>query len=357
MPAATSAASASATSRVLAAPGERIMSTLPDHFYGGDGNKNDWGATSGTSMAAPYVAGASVLVREAMQNLGFTQITQGTIYDLFRRTADTIYDAATNASYSALNLDAGAGNARRRRRLRLRGRGRVARSARCSRRCRSAARSAALSDQDFFQFTAARTGKATLTLSDPQHLAAAWKQLGQGRVEGNKLTLDVVAGQTYVVGVAGGGTSIGKYPVDLRLHGCAAQPQLPAQCRSSATVATITGTSGKRHVRMARRRRQLHRRQRRELLAAPASTTVRDPRRRRERFADARWDERRGNSRAAPGSVEFAGGGMRISRRMQVEQIRVHRRRGSTGRRSTIRAATTCWKRRRVGPLERRAAS
>ena len=33
-------------SRVLAAPGERIMSTLPDHFYGGDGNKNDWGATS-----------------------------------------------------------------------------------------------------------------------------------------------------------------------------------------------------------------------------------------------------------------------------------------------------------------------
>jgi subtilisin family serine protease len=71
--------------RVLAAPGERIMSTLPDHFYGGDGNKNDWGATSGTSMAAPYVAGASVLVREAMQNLGFTQITQSTIYDLFRR--------------------------------------------------------------------------------------------------------------------------------------------------------------------------------------------------------------------------------------------------------------------------------
>ena len=58
--------------RVLAAPGERIMSTLPDHFYGGDGEKNDWGATSGTSMAAPYVAGASVLVREAMQNLGFT---------------------------------------------------------------------------------------------------------------------------------------------------------------------------------------------------------------------------------------------------------------------------------------------
>src|SRR5262249_36257122 len=53
-------------SRVLAAPGEKIMSTLPDAFYGGDGVKNDWGAASGTSMAAPYVAGASVLAREAM---------------------------------------------------------------------------------------------------------------------------------------------------------------------------------------------------------------------------------------------------------------------------------------------------
>ncbi|HZN32987.1 MAG TPA: S8 family serine peptidase, partial [Pirellulaceae bacterium] len=90
--------------RVLAAPGERIMSTLPDHFYGGDGVKNDWGATSGSSMAAPYVAGASVLVREAMQDLGVTNITQGTIYDLLRRTADTIYDAATSASYKRVNL-------------------------------------------------------------------------------------------------------------------------------------------------------------------------------------------------------------------------------------------------------------
>jgi len=51
---------------VLAAPGEKIMSTVPDAFYGGDPSKNDWGAASGTSMASPYVAGASVLVREAM---------------------------------------------------------------------------------------------------------------------------------------------------------------------------------------------------------------------------------------------------------------------------------------------------
>jgi hypothetical protein len=87
---------------VLAAPGEKIMSTLPDAFYGSDGNKNDWGAASGTSMASPYVAGASVLVREAMQDLGYTQITQGTIDDLFHRTADKVFDSVTNATYDKI---------------------------------------------------------------------------------------------------------------------------------------------------------------------------------------------------------------------------------------------------------------
>ena len=46
---------------------------------------------------------------------------------------------------------------------------------------------------------------------------ASWQATGGvGQVSGNKLTLSVQAGQTYVVGVAGG-TTIGKYTVDLRL--------------------------------------------------------------------------------------------------------------------------------------------
>jgi hypothetical protein len=212
-------------SRVLAAPGEKIMSTLPDHFYGGDGNKNDWGATSGTSMAAPYVAGASVLVREAMQNLGYANITQQTIYDLFRSTADTIFDSATNANYQRLNLQraleslvgaddygstAAAASSLGSLQTTLHVSGTIGR----------------LSDSDFFQFTAAQAGTATLTLSGPEQLTAAWKQLGQGRIEGNKLVFDVVAGQSYTVGVAGGGVSIGKYQVDLALQ--ASQPTTPA---------------------------------------------------------------------------------------------------------------------------------
>ncbi len=203
--------------RVLAAPGERIMSTLPDHFYGGDGLKDDWGATSGSSMAAPYVAGASALVREAMRELGVTSITQGTIYDLFRRTADGVFDAATNANHRRLNLTraletlvgaddygssaAAAGSL-----------GRLTTSLQIS------GTIGRVSDQDFFQFTAGATGKATLTLARSASEGIIWSHAGgAGRVQGEVLSLDVVAGQTYVVGVASGDGSIGKYAIGLQL--------------------------------------------------------------------------------------------------------------------------------------------
>jgi hypothetical protein len=73
-------------------------------------------------------------------------------------------------------------------------------------------------DQDFFRFTAAHSGTATLTLLASPALAATWQATGGiGQVVGNKLTLSVQAGQSYVVGVAGGGSTIGKYSMDLRL--------------------------------------------------------------------------------------------------------------------------------------------
>jgi hypothetical protein len=91
--------------RVLAAPGERITSTVPDHYFGGDGIKNDFGAASGTSMAAPYVAAASVLVRQAMQAAGQTIVTPDGIYELLRRTADSVYDSVTRSTYRRVNLE------------------------------------------------------------------------------------------------------------------------------------------------------------------------------------------------------------------------------------------------------------
>ncbi len=91
--------------RVLVAPGERITSTAPDHLFGFDGVTDDFTTSSGTSMAAPYVAGASVLVREAMQMGGHTDVTQEQIYEHFRQTADVIHDSETDASYLRINLE------------------------------------------------------------------------------------------------------------------------------------------------------------------------------------------------------------------------------------------------------------
>jgi subtilisin family serine protease len=68
-------------SRAIAAPGQNIASTLPDYKGNANGLTDDYGAKSGTSMAAPYVAGAAVLIRQAMQFVGRSSITQDMIFD------------------------------------------------------------------------------------------------------------------------------------------------------------------------------------------------------------------------------------------------------------------------------------
>jgi subtilisin family serine protease len=80
----------------LAAPGRFIVSTVPDYAGNHNGVTDDFASFSGTSMAAPYVAGASVILREAMQFVGYTNITQDTIYDHMLSTADEVFDAATS---------------------------------------------------------------------------------------------------------------------------------------------------------------------------------------------------------------------------------------------------------------------
>ncbi|MBW8883846.1 MAG: S8 family serine peptidase, partial [Planctomycetia bacterium] len=205
---------------VLAAPGEKIMSTLPPAFYGDSSNKSNFGAASGTSMAAPYVAGASVLVREAMQDLGYSNIKQSAIDDLFHRTADKVFDSVTNASYDRINVARALGT--------LVGPDDFGGAASGSSSVGQLSTTLhvggtinSTSDQDYFQFTAARTGKVTLTLTEPQQLTAAWQPMAGGQIAGNKLTLNVLAGQSYVVGVGGGGTTIGKYGVDMQLSAAA----------------------------------------------------------------------------------------------------------------------------------------
>ena len=92
-------------SRSIAAPGRAIESTVPDYFYGKDGIHNDWANSTGTSMAAPYIAGASVLVREAMEMVGIQNITPQSIYEHLRSTAGSVWDSVSQQSYRSLDLD------------------------------------------------------------------------------------------------------------------------------------------------------------------------------------------------------------------------------------------------------------
>lgn len=92
--------------RVLVAPGESIRSTVPDHLFGNSQNPHSTLSASGTSMAAPYVAGASVILRQAMEFSGIENVNQSMLYDHFRETANHIFDATTGQQYHQINLAA-----------------------------------------------------------------------------------------------------------------------------------------------------------------------------------------------------------------------------------------------------------
>lgn len=90
-------------SGVFAAPGTAVRSSVPDHVLGVDGQIDDFAASDGTSMATPQLAGASVLVREAMVARGFDP-TPEEILSHLRETAISRQDALTGAAYHQLDL-------------------------------------------------------------------------------------------------------------------------------------------------------------------------------------------------------------------------------------------------------------
>lgn len=90
--------------RALAAPGRSILSTVPDYLGDLNGRVNDFATFTGTSMAAPYVAGAAVLLREALAHTGQPSVNQARLVQILRTTADSVFDPLTRQSYLRVNL-------------------------------------------------------------------------------------------------------------------------------------------------------------------------------------------------------------------------------------------------------------
>lgn len=200
--------------RAIAAPGRTVRSTVPDYVGNQNGRADDWASFSGTSMAAPYVAGASVLVREAMQFAGTTNITQDTIYNHMMATADDVFDSATNAFYKRLNVGAALDAlmptddfesvAEEAFNLGAIGGGGQAISGTIGGR----------SDVDYFRFTATASGTVIFAATTTHYLDATWTGDGVTSDDGLSYTINVVAGQSYTVGL-GTTEGVGHYQISI----------------------------------------------------------------------------------------------------------------------------------------------
>ena len=211
--------------RAIAAPGRSIVSTIPDYAGNQNGVADDYASYSGTSMSAPYVAGASVLVREAMQFVGTANITQDTIFDHMMATADQFYDSATSQWYKRLNMQAAIDAL-----MPTDDYGSTIATALNLGTLSGASQIngliGKLTDADYFQFTASTTGTVTFTASPTDELDPVW--IGSGTTSGanNEIyALQVVAGQVYTVGLSTGG-GIGYYNLAI-VSGGASSNQAP----------------------------------------------------------------------------------------------------------------------------------
>ncbi len=199
---------------VLVAPGESVRSTVPDHLFGGTSGNQFLGST-GTSMAAPYVAGASAVLRQANEFMGITDVTQDLLYQQFRETADQIFDSVTGAYYYRINLEAALASVIQDRHSDI---------------AESATDAGVLgggetiegtigriSDVDAFEFTALHSGQLKFSFEVTDNLTPLVDFAGTPTTaNGNEITLDVVAGQQYNFAVStADGT--GHYKINLTM--------------------------------------------------------------------------------------------------------------------------------------------
>ena len=180
---------------VLVAPGELVRSAVPDHLFGGS-QTDAFLKSSGTSMAAPYVAGASAILRQANEFVGNFGVTQDQLYQQFVETSDSVFDATTNQYYSRINFRAALESV-----ITDHYSQQLDQATSIGQLNNGDAITGTigqLTDVDAIKFTAQSSGQLELTITGTHQLDAGVDFGGQTiTVDGNRVFLNVEAGQEY----------------------------------------------------------------------------------------------------------------------------------------------------------------
>lgn len=180
---------------VLVAPGELVRSAVPDHLFGSS-QTDAFLKSSGTSMAAPYVAGASAILRQANEFVGNFGVTQDQLYQQFVETSDSVFDAATSQYYSRINFRAAIESVitdHYSQQL-----DQATSIGQLNNGDAITGMIGQLADVDAIKFTAQASGQLELTINGTHQLDAGIDFGGQAIVvDGNRVLLNVEAGQEY----------------------------------------------------------------------------------------------------------------------------------------------------------------
>ena len=227
--------------RVLAAPGENITSTAPDYLYGFDGVTDDFVSASGTSMSAPYVAGASVLLRQALEAMGQSQIDQNDLLSVLRSTADQIYDSVTDAHYDRINLERALDT--------IVGADEYGSTHQSAEQITPSEDYYSItgainstSDQDHFSYTAQESGELTIDMLWYSGGENSSNLLVNGQATDSQHSLQVTAGESYSFAVTAG-SSIGRYSVSLNFASESVNIPYSAAAPDAATASRTMWTA------------------------------------------------------------------------------------------------------------------
>lgn len=89
---------------IFGAPGESVLGAVPDHVFGLDGHVDDFAPLDGTSLATPQVAGASILIRQALQEAGLPSDADSVLQRL-NDSSSLQTDPTTGDTYRPIDLE------------------------------------------------------------------------------------------------------------------------------------------------------------------------------------------------------------------------------------------------------------